>query len=123
MALASLFALVLAAALPQDSALPRSRQLMLELAAEPRLAGTSGGLQGAKVAARQLRAAGWDVELDERVVVLSLPRRISVRAFADSRMSSTSASGCARTTRRSRSARSTCAGRSRSHATGARTAA
>jgi N-acetylated-alpha-linked acidic dipeptidase len=84
MALASLFALVLAAALPQDSALPRSRQLMLELAAEPRLAGTSGGLQGAKVAARQLRAAGWDVELDERVVVLSLPRRISVRAFADS---------------------------------------
>lgn len=84
MALASLFALALAATLPQDSALPRSRQLMLELAAEPRLAGTSGGLQGAKVAARQLRAAGWEVELDERVVVLSLPRRISVRAFADS---------------------------------------
>ncbi|MBM3988973.1 MAG: M28 family peptidase [Planctomycetes bacterium] len=81
MTLAHLLALALASSAPQESAPPRSRQLMLELAAEPRLAGTSGGLQGAKVAARQLRAAGWQVEIDERVVVLSLPRRISVHAF------------------------------------------
>lgn len=81
MAFATLIALALASLAAQESVPPRSRQLLLELAAEPRLAGTSGGLQGAKVAARQLREAGWQVELDERVVVLSLPRRISVRSF------------------------------------------
>ena len=81
MAPVHILAVALVSLLAQESAPPRSRDLMLELSAEPRLAGTSGGLQGAKVAARQLRAAGWQVEFDERVVVLSLPRRISVRAF------------------------------------------
>jgi N-acetylated-alpha-linked acidic dipeptidase len=61
---------------------PPSRALLLELTAEPRLAGTSGGLQGAKVAARQLARAGWEVEIDEREVVLSYPRRISVEIWA-----------------------------------------
>ena len=68
-------------ALQAASQSPRSRDLLLELAAEPRLAGTSGGLQGAKVAAKALAAAGWRVEIDEREVMLSLPRRISVRLF------------------------------------------
>jgi hypothetical protein len=65
--------------LPKD---PPSRALLLELTAEPRLAGTSGDLQGAKVAARQLALAGWEVELDEREVVLSYPKRISVEIWA-----------------------------------------
>lgn len=68
-------------ALQAASQAPPSRDLLLELAAEPRLAGTSGGLQGAKVAAKALAAAGWRVELDEREVMLSLPRGISVRVF------------------------------------------
>lgn len=82
----SVVPLFLAAALcfqaDAPEAAPASRALLLELAAEPRLAGTSGSLQGAKVAARHLAAAGWQVELDEREVLLSLPRRISVSVFA-----------------------------------------
>lgn len=84
---AALFALL--AALPQapaadDAALAaRARELSLELSATPRLAGTIGSWTGARCVARHLEAAGWQVELDEREVLLSLPRRVAWRAFED----------------------------------------
>lgn len=69
---------------PLGSEDPPARALAAELAAEPRLSGTSGALRGAKVVERHLEAAGLRVEIDERVVLLSLPRRLSVQVFADS---------------------------------------
>jgi N-acetylated-alpha-linked acidic dipeptidase len=45
----------------------------------PRLAGTCGSLVGAKYVARVLEDAGWKVEIDEREVMLSLPRKIECR--------------------------------------------
>ena len=69
---------------PDDAALAaRARALSLELTATPRLAGTIGSHTGARVVARHLAAAGWQIELDEREVLLSLPRRLAWRAFAD----------------------------------------
>lgn len=63
----------------QEGEAPPSRQLLLELTSQARLAGTSGSVWGARFVARELERAGWRVELDEREVLLSLPRRISVR--------------------------------------------
>lgn len=62
---------------------PPSRALLMELTGSPRLAGTSGSLNGAKIVARHLREAGFEVEIDEREVLLSLPRRLEVAAYAD----------------------------------------
>ncbi len=62
---------------------PRSRELLLELCSTTRLAGTSGSQVGAAIVARHLRAAGWEVELDEREVLLSLPRSTRFAVFAD----------------------------------------
>ena len=66
---------------------PPSRELLLELTAGPRLAGTCGSLVGAKFVARTLEEAGWLVEIDEREVMLSLPRSIELtvtdEAFSD----------------------------------------
>ena len=73
-----LAALVLA--LPQDP-VPPARALSLELTSTPRLAGTTGSLVGARICARHLEAAGWEVELDERLVLLSLPRRLELAVF------------------------------------------
>ena len=75
-------ALVLVSPALQDEA-PPSRALLMELASEPRLAGTTGSLRGAKCVARHLEAAGWKVEFDEREVLLSLPRRLSFAYFDD----------------------------------------
>jgi len=60
----------------------RARELSLELCAAPRLAGTIGSQQGARVVARHLEAAGWKVELDERSVLLSLPRRLEFALYS-----------------------------------------
>lgn len=60
---------------------PPSRALSLELCASPRLAGTTGSAWGARVVARHLEEAGWEVELDRRVVLLSLPRRLELAAY------------------------------------------
>jgi N-acetylated-alpha-linked acidic dipeptidase len=62
---------------------PPSRALLVELTSQARLAGTSGSLRAAQFVARTLEAAGWKVEIDEREVLLSLPRRIEFRVFAD----------------------------------------
>lgn len=87
MSFTALLACTLAISLRQEPAsatpAPPSRALMLEFALEPRLAGTSGSLQGAKIAARHFQAAGWQVELDERVVLLSLLRSSRLALFAD----------------------------------------
>lgn len=63
----------------QEEEAPPSRALLLEFTRQARLAGTSGSLWGARFVAGELERAGWQVELDEREVLLSLPRRISVR--------------------------------------------
>lgn len=60
-----------------------ARELALELTGSARLAGTSGSLVGARRVARHLEQAGWEVELDRRVVLLSLPRRLSLEVFAN----------------------------------------
>ena len=67
----------------QDAPAP-ARELSLELNSTARLAGTSGDLAGAKIVARRLAEAGWSVEIDERVVLLSLPRRLAFALYADS---------------------------------------
>lgn len=55
---------------------PPARALLLELCESPRLAGTSGSRIGARMVARHLAQAGFEVELDEREVLLSYPRKI-----------------------------------------------
>lgn len=60
---------------------PPSRALLLELTSQTRLAGTSGSRWGAEFVARKLEEAGWEVEIDSREVLLSLPRRIVVQGY------------------------------------------
>lgn len=48
-----------------------------------RLAGTSGSQVGAAIVAKHLRAAGWTIELDEREVLLSLPRSTSFAIYSE----------------------------------------
>ena len=74
------------AALAQESA-PPSRDLLLGLTEQARLAGTSGSLRGARYVAGVLERAGWKVDIDARVVMLSLPRRIDFSIFADAQAS------------------------------------
>lgn len=62
---------------------PPSRRLLLELTESPRLAGTCGSLVGANFVARKLEEAGWKVEIDEREVMLSLPRGIEFSVIED----------------------------------------
>ena len=67
---------------------PPSRALLLELTRSSRLAGTSGSSTGADFVARVMREAGFTVEIDEREVLLGLPRSISftlLRAPGDPR--------------------------------------
>ncbi len=66
---------------PQDD--PPARALSLELTAAPRLAGTPGSLRAVEMVQRVLQQAGWTVEIDERVVLLSLPRRLELEFFED----------------------------------------
>ena len=60
-----------------------ARELLLELTETPRLAGTSGSAWGAELVARRLAEAGFEVEVDEREVMLSLPREIELQVFGD----------------------------------------
>jgi N-acetylated-alpha-linked acidic dipeptidase len=62
---------------------PPARRLLIELTASPRMAGTSGSLRTARWIAGQLEQAGWSVEIDEREVLLSLPRRLGFAIFDD----------------------------------------
>jgi N-acetylated-alpha-linked acidic dipeptidase len=66
----------------QDGA-PPARQLLLDYSAFTRLAGTSGSLRAAEFLSGVLEEAGWQVTLDERVVLLSLPRLTELEVFAD----------------------------------------
>jgi N-acetylated-alpha-linked acidic dipeptidase len=68
---------------PLQSPEPPARALSRELTGTARLAGTTGGLVGARLAARHLRDAGWEVELDAREVLLSLPRRLELAVYED----------------------------------------
>jgi len=76
----SLAVLALPAA-AQQTAGPPSRALLLELTSQARLAGTSGSRWGAELVARKLDEAGWQVEIDSREVLLSLPRRIAIQGY------------------------------------------
>jgi hypothetical protein len=51
---------------------PPSRELLLELTAQPRLAGTSGSLRAARFVGGVLEKAGWKIEFVEREVLLSM---------------------------------------------------
>lgn len=65
---------------PAAAAEPRvapARELLRELCREPRLASTPSAARAASWLADRLRAAGFEVELDARRVVLSLPRRLA----------------------------------------------
>jgi N-acetylated-alpha-linked acidic dipeptidase len=62
---------------------PPSRAMLRELTASPRLAGTVGSLWSAKLVARWLEQAGWKVEIDDREVMLSLPRKVELAAYAN----------------------------------------
>ncbi len=75
--------LLLAAPLAARQDDPPARALSLELCATPRLAGTSGSLRAAEFVQRVLEEAGWRVEVDEREVLLSLPRRLELALFED----------------------------------------
>ena len=55
---------------------PPARDLLLELTRSSRLAGTCGSRTGADFVARVMREAGFAVEIDEREVLLALPRSI-----------------------------------------------
>jgi len=77
---------LLAASAPAAAPLsddPPSRALLLELTDAPRLAGTCGSLVSAKLVARRLAEAGFEVEIDEREVLLSLPRSIEFSILED----------------------------------------
>jgi N-acetylated-alpha-linked acidic dipeptidase len=66
---------------PSPASEPPSRALLRELTTSPRLAGTCGSMWSAELVARWLRDAGWQVEIDDREVLLSLPRSISLSVF------------------------------------------
>jgi len=65
------------------SGAPPARELLRELCGQPRLAGTIGSRVGAQIVARHLTAAGWQVEFDEREVLLSYPRTLEFAIHAD----------------------------------------
>ena len=62
---------------------PPARALLRELTRTTRLAGTSGSAFGAEIVTRLLEEAGFDVEVDERLVLLSLPRRLELAVYDD----------------------------------------
>ena len=60
-----------------------SRDLLHELCRQPRLAGTLTSQRATAMVSRVLEEAGWNVILDEREVLLSLPRKLSLKAFSE----------------------------------------
>jgi N-acetylated-alpha-linked acidic dipeptidase len=79
----SLLVALLALASTQEAQDPPSRALLLEFTQSARLAGTTGSLRAARMVTRVLEEAGFEVEIDERVVALSLPRRLEIGVYAD----------------------------------------
>lgn len=74
--------LILALAIPAQDAPPPSRALSMDLCAIPRLAGTAGSERAARWVSAKLNAAGWDVGIETRGALLSLPRSIDFSASA-----------------------------------------
>ncbi len=68
---------------PAQETEPPARALSRALTSQPRLASTEGGHAAARWVGEVLEEAGFEVTLDERVVLLSLPRRLSVRGTLD----------------------------------------
>lgn len=62
---------------------PPSQALLRELCQQPRVAGTPTSQRAIDMVARVLGESGFQVSLDRREVLLSLPRRLSIQAFAD----------------------------------------
>jgi N-acetylated-alpha-linked acidic dipeptidase len=60
---------------------PPSRALLLELTRSGRLAGTCGSKTGADFVAGVLKQCGFEVEIDEREVLLGLPRAIAFSVY------------------------------------------
>jgi len=60
---------------------PPARALLRELCETTRLAGTRASLVGAEQVARRLAAAGFEVEIEPRVVMLTYPRRTEIAVF------------------------------------------
>ncbi len=81
-AAAALFSSLLGSASAQEAS-PPSRELLLELTAQPRLAGTSGSLRAARFVGGVLERAGWKVEYDEREVLLSMLHAIDFTIHAN----------------------------------------
>ncbi len=67
---------------------PPAQALMRELCQQPRVAGTQTSQRATHMVARVLAEAGFQVSLDRREVLLSLPRRLSMQAFADAESAS-----------------------------------
>ncbi|MCY2958746.1 MAG: M28 family peptidase [Planctomycetota bacterium] len=61
---------------------PPARELLLELCETTRLAGTRASQVAAHQVARRLEAAGWQAEIEPRVVLLSYPRRTEIAVYA-----------------------------------------
>lgn len=66
---------------PSSSEPPRVQRLLRELCSTSRLAGTSGSIRAAEMVRRELSEAGFEVEWDERLVLLSLPRKTEFAIF------------------------------------------
>jgi N-acetylated-alpha-linked acidic dipeptidase len=74
---------LLCSALPAQDDAPPARALMLELTATPRLAGTPGSYRAVEFVSKVLTEAGWQVEVDSREVLISLPRRLELSLYED----------------------------------------
>lgn len=62
---------------------PRTQELLEDLCATSRVAGTPTSLAAAEFVRERLEAAGWRVEWDERLVLLSLPRSTRLSIWGD----------------------------------------
>lgn len=60
---------------------PPARALLRELCETTRLAGTRASLVGAEQVGRRLSAAGFEVEIEPRVVLLTYPRRTEIAVY------------------------------------------
>lgn len=78
-------AVALAALVPPADDPPPSRALSMELCRAPRLAGTPASRHAVEFVSRVLEEAGFEVELDRREVLLSLPRRLEFAVLEDAR--------------------------------------
>lgn len=78
---ATFLLLALSTASAQEA--PPSRDLLLELTRTPRLAGTPASYRAVTFLEEVLTEAGFEVEVDSRLVLLSLPRRLELSVFDD----------------------------------------